>query len=70
MVVVCRLTAPYCSNWSESRDKKDRQGLAKGLGLFSFTRLGYCFLSADRLLQFSLSFSQEILIGCLIMDTV
>lgn len=26
--------APHCSDWSESRDKKDRQGLGKDLGYF------------------------------------
>lgn len=33
--------------------KEDRQeGISEGLGLFSFTRLAYCFLDADRLQSF------------------
>lgn len=39
--------------------KRDRRGLVRGLGLFSFTRLDCCFLEADRLHSFSLSFLWE-----------
>lgn len=30
----CTLTDPLCPDWSESSDKKDRQGLEKDLGYF------------------------------------
>lgn len=51
---------PHCSDWSESQDKKDRQGIREGLGLFSFTRLGYCSLDADRLRVFYTFILREI----------